>query len=52
MVVSALGCLAVVPLVAAGLPLGWGVVLLVLPSAWLIAQHHTRGAAQASASAT
>ena len=52
MVVSALGCLAVVPLVAAGLPLCWGVVLLVLPPVWLIAQHHTRGTAQEPATAT
>ena len=46
MAVSALACLTVVPLVAAGLPLGWAVVLLVLPPAWLVAQHHTRGGAQ------
>ena len=52
MVVSALACLAVVPLVAAGLPLGWGVALLVLPPAWLISLHHARGPAQEPAAAT
>ena len=46
------GCLAVVPLVAAGLPLGWGVVLLVLPPAWLISLHHARSPTHEPAAAT
>jgi hypothetical protein len=40
MVPAVVACFAVVALVAAGLPLGWGVVLLCVPLAVLVADHH------------
>ena len=40
LLVASLACVAVVPLVAAGLPLGWAVLLLVVPPAGLVVHHH------------
>ena len=52
--VSSLACLAVIPLVAAGLPLGWALLLLVVPPAGLIVDHHVavQRSGQDSAAAT
>jgi hypothetical protein len=57
MLLATLACLAVVPLVALGLPLGWAVLLLVVPPAALVVHHHamsppaqTRGQVAPSAS--
>jgi low temperature requirement protein LtrA len=41
LLVAGLTCLAVIPLVAVGLPLGWAVLLLVVPPAGLVVHHHT-----------
>jgi low temperature requirement protein LtrA len=43
LVMSSLACLAVIPLVAAGLSLGWAILLLVVPPAALIVDHHVSG---------
>jgi hypothetical protein len=45
LLLASVACLAVVPLVAAGLPLGWAVLLLVVPPAGLVVHHHVLPAA-------
>ena len=49
---AVVACFAVVALVAAGLPLGWAVVLLCVPLGALVAEHHwSRGSSDVSAPA-
>jgi low temperature requirement protein LtrA len=45
LLLASVACLLVVPVVAAGLPLGWAVLLLVVPPAGLVVHHHVLPAA-------